>query len=124
MKKEARNFTNFKMSDSVYQLRRKVIDMIYEVKNKINSLPRIDVRIGKHDCSNILGVAKLKKNIIWITEDAIKEGEDKLRNTVYHELVHAVTGFGHDEKCPLMESKANHTLNKQECMEALMKYIK
>ena len=124
MKKEIINFKNFKMNDEVYQLRRKVINMIYEVKNKIKSLPRIDVRIGTHSCDRILAVAKLKKNIIWVTEDAIKQGEDQLRNTVYHELVHAVTGFGHDEKCPLMESKANHTLNKQECMEALMKYIK
>ena len=111
------------MDNRVYQLRRKVIDMIYEVKNEIKSLPRIDVRIGEHNCNKTLGVARLKDNIVWITETAINQGEDRLRNTVYHEIVHAVTGFGHDESCPLMESKANHVLNKQECMQALKKYI-
>lgn len=122
--KRIKEFTNYKMDNRVYQLRRKVIDMIYEVKNEIKSLPRIDVRIGKHDCSKVLATAALNKNIMWVTEDAIDQGEDRLRNTVYHELVHAVTGFGHDESCPLMESKANHVLNKQECMQALKKYIK
>lgn len=122
--KRIKEFTNYKMDNRVYQLRRKVIDMIYEVKNEIKSLPRIDVRIGEHKCNRILGVAALKQCIVWITEDAINQGEDRLRNTVYHEIVHAVTGFGHDESCPLMESKANHVLNKQECMQALKKYIK
>ena len=122
--KRIKEFTNYKMDNRVYQLRRIVMNMIYEVKNEIKSLPRIDVRIGEHKCNRILGVAALKQCIVWITEDAINQGEDKLRNTVYHEIVHAVTGFGHDESCPLMESKQNHILNKQECMQALKKYIK
>jgi hypothetical protein len=121
--KRTKNFNNYKMDNRVYQLRRKVIDMIYEVKNEIKSLPRIDVRIGEHKCNRTLAVARLNDNIVWVTEDAINQGEDRLRNTVYHEIVHAVTGFGHDESCPLMESKANHVLNKQECMQALKKYI-
>ena len=122
--KRIKEFKNYKMDNRVYQLRRKVIDMIYEVKNEIKSLPRIDVRIGEHKCNRVLATAALNQCIVWVTEDAINQGEDRLRNTVYHELVHAVTGFGHDESCPLMESKANHVLNKQECMEALKKYIK
>jgi len=121
--KRTKDFNNYKMDNRVYQLRRKVIDMIYEVKNEIKSLPRIDVRIGEHKCNRILAVAALKQCTVWVTEDAINQGEDRLRNTVYHEIVHAVTGFGHDESCPLMESKANHVLNKQECMQALKKYI-
>ena len=122
--KRIKEFTNYKMDNRVYQLRRIVMNMIYEVKNEIKSLPRIDVRIGKHQCNKTLGVARLKDNIVWITEMAINQNEDQLRNVVYHEIVHAVTGFGHDESCPLMESKQNHILNKQECMQALKKYIK
>ena len=122
--KRIKEFTNYKMDNRVYQLRRIVMNMIYEVKNEIKSLPRIDVRIGQHKCNRVLAVAGCNDNIVWVTEDAINQGEDKLRNTVYHEIVHAVTGFGHDESCPLMESKQNHVLNKQECMQALRKYIK
>ena len=51
-------------------------------------------------------------------------GDDALRNVVFHEIVHAVTGFGHDEKCPLMQSKQKTILNKKECMMYLKSYIK
>ncbi len=51
--------------------------------------------------------------------------EDALRNIVYHEVVHAVTGFGHDEKCPLMKSTLDgYLLNKTECIKYLKGYIK
>jgi hypothetical protein len=51
--------------------------------------------------------------------------EDALRNVVFHEIVHAVTGFGHDEKCPLMKSTLDgYLLNKKECMMYLKSYIK
>ena len=41
-----KNFTNYKMDSDVYKLRRKVINLIYELKNEGLTLPRIDVRIG------------------------------------------------------------------------------
>ena len=115
---------NFKMNDAVYKLRRQVINLIYEAKKEIKDLPRIEVRIGEARKKNVLGVAMLKDYKIWITDDAINMGEDVLRNVVFHEIVHAVTGFGHDEKCPLMQSKQKTILNKKECMMYLKSYIK
>ena len=38
---------NFDMNKNTYSLRRKVINLIYEVKNSGVSLPRIEVRIGE-----------------------------------------------------------------------------
>ena len=114
---------NFKMNDNTYSLRRKVIDLIYEIKNSGVSLPRIDVRIGEARKANLLGVAMLKDCKIWITDDAINMGDDALRNVVFHEIVHAVTGFGHDEKCPLMMSTLGKILNQKDCLRILKQYI-
>ena len=114
---------NFKMNKETYPLRRKVIDLIYEIKNSGVSLPRIDVRIGEARKPNLLGVAMLKDCKIWITDDAINMGDDALRNVVFHEIVHAVTGFGHDEKCPLMMSTLGKLLNQKDCLRILKQYI-
>ena len=114
---------NFEMNKETYSLRRKVINLIYEVKNSGVSLPRIEVRIGEPRKQNLLGCAALKDNKIWITDDAINMGEDALRNGVFHEIVHAVTGFGHDEKCPLMCSALGTPLNKKDCLDKLKQYI-
>ncbi len=116
---------NFKMNDAVYKLRRQVINLIYEVKKEFLSFPRIEVRIGEARNHNVLGVAKLSKKQIWITKRAVDMSQDALRNIVYHEIVHAVTGFGHDDKCPLMKPTLDgYLLNKNECMKYLKKYIK
>ena len=76
------------------------------------NLPRIDVRIGEPRNHRTLGVAALKDCKIWITKDAIDMGEDSLRNIVFHEIVHAVSGFGHDDKCSLMQPTLKTILNK------------
>ena len=60
--KTAKNFTNFKMNNDVYKLRRQVLNIIYEVKNMGLNIPRIDVRIGEDKNCQILGKAKLKGN--------------------------------------------------------------
>jgi len=99
--KTCSDLNNKKMSNEIYLLRRKVINLIYEAKEVAN-LPRIDVRVTDTPRNSILGVAGLNDNIIWITEKAISYGEARLRHVVYHEIVHAVTGFRHDSDCPLM----------------------
>ena len=122
---KTKQIKNFKMNDITYKKRRQVIDLIYEAKKEIKDLPRIEVRIGEARKKNVLGVAMLKDCKIWITDDAINMGDDALRNVVFHEIVHAVTGFGHDEKCPLMKSTMDgYLLNKKECMMYLKAYIK
>ncbi len=118
-----KDIKNFDMNKNTYSLRRKVINLIYEVKNAGVNLPRIEVRIGEPRKKNLLGVALLKDNKIWITEDAVKLGEDALRNVVFHEIVHAVTGFGHDERCPLMCAALGKLLNKKDCLDKLKQYI-
>jgi hypothetical protein len=116
---------NHKMNDLVYKKRRQVMNLIYEVKKEFLSFPRIEVRIGEARDHNVLGVAKLSKKQIWITDRALNMSQDALRNIVYHEIVHAVTGFGHDDMCPLMKpSLDGYLLNKKQCMKYLKKYIK
>jgi len=122
---KTKQIKNFKMNDNTYKMRRQVINMIYEVKKVFKTLPRIEVRIGEARDHNVLGVAQLKDKKIWITKRAVDMSQDALRNIVYHEIVHAVTGFGHDDKCPLMKPTLDgYLLNKTECMKYLKGYIK
>ena len=122
---KTREIKNFKMDAEVYKKRRQVIDLVYEIKKEIKSLPRIEVRIGEARDHNVLGVAQLSDCKIWITDRILKMSEDALRNVVFHEVVHAVTGFGHDDKCPLMKPTLDgYLLNKNQCMKYLKKYIK
>jgi len=122
IKMQTKEIRNFKMNDEVYSLRRKVIDMIYEVKNHMRDLPRVEVRIGEARCGNVLGLASRGRRQLWITKEAIDMSEDALRNIVYHELVHAVFGFRHDDKCPLMQPTLKTILNKEDCLKHLLKY--
>ena len=102
--KTTKRFVNFKMDNEVYKNRRKVLDFIYELKNEGFKLPRIDVRIGTSQKCNVLGKARLKDNIIWITQEAINNGSNELRSVVYHELLHAIYGCNHVKGCPIMSA--------------------
>jgi len=115
---------NFKMNDEVYKLRRQVIELIYEAKRGGVNLPRIAVRIGEQKAKhkNVLGIATMNGNQMWITKDAIDLGLDVLRNVVFHEIGHAVFNLEHNNKCPLMESRQNTVLNKEDCLKHLIKY--
>ena len=113
------------MNNETYKLRHKVVTLLYEIKREVENFPRIEVRIGEARNHNVLGVAQLKDKKIWITKRAVDMSEDALRNIVYYEVVHAVTGFGHDDKCPLMKPTLDgYLLNKNQCMEYLKKYLK
>lgn len=92
-----------RMNSDVYRLRRRVMAMIYEAKKLVPSLPRITVRITD-DHHTTLAMATLKRDFIEVSERAITCSDFDLRTIVYHELVHAVYGFHHDEACPLMRS--------------------
>lgn len=120
---------NLKMSDEVYKLRRAVIDFIYEAK-KVVELPRIDVRItepNKGSHSNVLGLAYLNANVIYIPSNLIENGRLKpyFREVVAHEIVHAVTGFAHDNSCPLMSpSIGAKPMTEAEMWKHFKKYFK
>ena len=100
--KTTKNFNNYKMTPEVYKLKRKVINILYELKDKGFNIPRIDVRIGQHKDCQVLGVARLNNNIIWITENAIDKKENEFYHTVLHELLHTIYGCEHDNKCHIM----------------------
>ena len=123
-KKTTKNFTNFKMNNEVYEKRKKVIDFIYELKNEGFKLPRIDVRIGTDKQCDILGKARLKDNIIWITDKAIKDtNKNWLRTTVYHELLHAIYGCNHVKGCPIMSAiQTDEIVSKVKAIEIFKKY--
>ena len=121
--KTTKRFVNFKMNDEVYKNRRKVLDFIYELKNEGFKLPRIDVRIGISKKCNVLGKARLKDNIIWITQEAINNGSNELRSVVYHELLHAIYGCNHVKGCPIMSAvQPDIVANKVKSIEIFRKY--
>ena len=124
--KNSKYLTNKKMNNEVYKLRREVMNFIYEAKNLLRdngvSMPRIDVRITEND-PEVLGVGRLKDNIIWITQAGVDCDYD-LRALVFHELVHAVTGFGHDSKCYLMcPSMKPGAMSKAKIHKAFLSYF-
>jgi hypothetical protein len=119
---------NKKMNDDTYALRRKVIEVIYEAKKRVE-LPRIDVRItepNKGSHSGILGLAYLGLNMVYIPSHLIEKGRLKpfFKEVVLHEIVHAVTGFEHDAKCPLMAPSIGcKPMSEAEMWKAFEKYF-
>jgi len=118
-----------RMDAGVYRSqRRPVIEVIYTAKRWLSdigvALPRIEVRITEQDNHRVNGSAYLGQNVIFITEDAIKAGRLAMVHTVLHEIVHAATGFNHDEACPLMRSVASHRWGCEgEMKECFLKYF-
>lgn len=122
--------TNLKMSDDVYALRREVMGYIYDAKNLLRNngiqLPRVTVRITDNDgdSSRALGMARLNDNIIWISKNALTKYKANLREIVYHEIVHAVTGFAHDDNCKLMSPCCNiKPLSREVADNLFLKYF-
>ena len=117
-------FNNFKMNKDVYALRRKVINIIYDLKKAVPTLPRVDVRIGNHvNDKRVLGQGKMKECKVWITEKAVNMNTDELRHIVAHELGHAVLGLEHDDKCPLMKPTLAKPLDQKQCVYHFAKYF-
>lgn len=100
--KTTKHFTNYKMSNEVYKLRRKVINVLYDLKNQGYNLPRIDVRIGQSKQCQNLALARLNGKMIWISERATEQKENEFYHTILHELLHTIYGCEHDDKCHLM----------------------
>ncbi len=120
MKATTHKIENLKMDDGVYKLRREVIGYIYELKNSIPTLPRITVRVTE-DHKEILAVARMEENIIWVSKRAINEFD--LRTIVYHEIGHAVYGAEHDDNCPIMKPahSKNERISKVAALNAMKK---
>ncbi len=95
-------------------------------KEDTGNLPRIEVRIVDRGCVTWCGYAYLKSNCIFIKEHTCNYKPDALRHVVLHEIVHAVTGFRHDEACPLMKAKHDprHPQSKESAYKNFKKYFK
>ena len=119
---KTKEIKNYKMNDSVYKLRRKVIQIIYDLKNSNIDLPRINVRIGEstHKYPNVLGVGGGLN--IWITEKAIDRGYQYLLHVVLHELGHSVYNLPHDKKCKLMAPTLSKPCEVEDAWRIFRKY--
>ena len=123
MSRKVSGFVNHKMNNEVYKNKRKVLDFVYELKNQGFKLPRVNVVIGDAKKCNVLGKAKLKENIIWVTQKAIDKTENELRTTVFHELLHAIYGCEHVKGCPIMSAiQPDVVANKVKSIEIFKKY--
>lgn len=108
---------NKTMSPQVYELRRKVIALIYEAKKLVPSLPRIEVRVTDNH-ETFLGMGRMGKRIIWITERSVAS-----RSVVFHEILHAAYAIDHVLDCPLM-GPIDKAISKDECDKLFIKYAK
>lgn len=116
--KEPNGVKVLKNDDRVFALRREVIDIIYKLKKINPDLPRIQVRIvdtseyGKlpysDEESQVLGVAWLGNNAIFIDSDRAIKGGHKIIYVVVHEIIHAVY-------------KVNHVADKSDIMYAAIR---
>lgn len=101
---------NKEMDNDVYKLRRKVMEVVYDVKKVIPNLPRVTVRIADNpmgDKKDVVGLASTDERVvIWIPEHTFEYDELKFREIVLHELGHAVCKLEHDKSCPIMNTGA------------------
>lgn len=119
---------NLKMSPEVYALRSQVMGHVYEAKNLLRSqgiqMDRVDVRITDDSGNGALGMARLNDRIIWISLSSLKRWKAHLRVVVFHELVHTLTGFEHDDNCRLMCPCVKiRPLSEQETDKLFLKYF-
>jgi len=108
---------NKRMNNQVYQLKRNVINIIYDLKRYVN-LPRITVRVTDNQ-DNLLGRARMNDNIIWIPENTFNS--KYLYQVVLHEILHAVYGIEHNEKCELM-CKYVKNITKEKALNIFLSY--
>lgn len=93
---------NLDMNKNTYALRKMVIDFIYEAKQMIPTLPRIEVRITDCNRHEVLGTARMNDCVIWIPASTLKRPKNDIRQIVFHEILHAAYGVDHVDSCPLM----------------------
>ena len=125
--------TPMRMNDSVYALRRQVIDIIYEANRRLQAnghprLPRQEVRIVDGGEANILGYAWMGKNIVHIPKRTCEGARDTathtaLLYTTLHELLHSVLAVEHTETCPLMSTYHDYTVTDEQAWKLFLGYF-
>jgi hypothetical protein len=94
-----RNAKMLKMDDEIYQLRRKVMNVLYEIKNRGYSIPRVEVRVVSED-TEACAYAYLGKNIVHFNKKYMNVSN--FTQVVLHEVIHASFGVGEVVGCKLM----------------------
>lgn len=113
---------NKEMNKNTYAQRRKVMNMIYLLKEHID-LPRIEVRVTEnHDKWLGMGVLGGKGIVIWITEFGTELRDSSLLHLVAHEIGHSVFKLRHSDDCPLM--KQGLSMNSPASLETIIKVLK
>lgn len=128
MRNQLKNRTSFnarlnKMNDQTYKMRRQVMDIIYQIKNKGYQIPRIEVRIVNGGDDHIAAYAYLNKNIVHVQDHWLSYSPETLVHVILHEVVHAVTGFKHDENCYLMHPHVPINPEVSRSWDAFKKYM-
>jgi hypothetical protein len=122
-----KGMSNLNMDNKVYLLRRKVIDMIYEINNEIIRLPRLNVRVTNDSIQEgILGVGSMNNDyIIWIPLRTFDLPKGDFRSVVYHEVLHSAYKIGHSkDKKSLMYPEVRVGLTKQQVQSLFIKELK
>lgn len=109
-----------RMNDQTYQLRRQVIDIIYQV-NKLVQLPRIEVRIVSQGDSEVCGYAYMGEKVVHINEKHMNT--PWFYQVVLHEILHAVLSTEHNEECDLMCANVRPMTNER-ALSIFLTYFK
>ena len=129
-KRATKGFKNREMNNETYRLRRAVIDIMYEFKDRYN-IPRQTVRIvdreqgtETHDgWHNVIGYAGMGQNYVHILASWANKSRSKLLTLVAHEVCHSVKAIEHDDNCLLMSPIIKDMTEKQ-VWEHCDKYLK
>lgn len=122
-----------RMNDSVYALRRQVIDIIYEANRRLQAsgrprLPRQEIRIVDGGDTHILGYAWMGQNKLHIPKRTCEGPRDTSTHTTVlyttlHELLHSVLAIEHTEACPLMSTHHDYTVTDEQAWELFLGYF-
>jgi len=115
---------NRESGDETYMLRRAAMAWVYRAKRAADAvgfaLPRVTVRVTENATDGTLGVARMSKSIIWITEETARGVSNRLGHVVLHEIGHAVLGLSHNPACPLMRAEVGTDVDVEASLSAFI----
>jgi len=110
-----------KMDDNVYALRRKVMNVLYDIKRRGYAIPRVEVRVvdGSTDAC---AYAYLGQDIVHFNKTYMER--KNFTQIVLHEVVHASFGVGEVIGCNLMHCSEfwNNNVSLTEAWKLFDKY--
>ena len=99
------------------------MNYIYEAKALLNgNMKRVEVRITDCDNPRTLGTASMGDCVVWIPASTVID--NRCRQVVFHELLHALFAIEHDDNCPLMSAICNDKLTVNKQNKLFLKHVK